>query len=184
MHALVIICFCWHSLYKILQDVEDLRLTAMQHTYLSPHLETYVMNLFLAVRHHSSLEASLLSMRCTQDMEDFVRSARILFGSPGPLPDMPQTSLEFTVQSPEQIPMSLYAEFSCTERDVARVFAGVLAHRLSVQQPVDGPLHSLVLPAVDTSNLLEDKEGHVKPDGLDSTAPTVHSILAGILHSI
>lgn len=145
------------------------------------------MNLFLAVRHHSHLDGSLLSVQCTHDMEDFVRSACVLFGSSIPFHDLP---LAISQTQMSYLPSSLLQEedqilFPCTEKDVARIFAGVLAHRLAVQQPLDGPLRSFILSSVDYTD-------SVPPDDLqDRTAAnskpavlTVHGILAGILRTV
>ena len=38
--------------------------------------------------------------------------------------------------------------WSCTEKDVARVLAGVVGHRLNVRDPREGPLRSAIMPAV------------------------------------
>lgn len=126
------------------------------------------MNLLLATRHHSHLHSSLLSARCTYDIELFIRAARILFG---PSPNTSESSAD-------------QGAASCTERDVTRVFAGVVAHRLSVQSPYLGPLTSLVSTAVDVSSPKEDSLIGVPAVGLEESRATVHSILAGILHSI
>lgn len=144
------------------------------------------MNLFLAVRHHSHLQGSLLSTQCTHDMEDFVRSACILFGSSIAPPD-PNASI-YNVEKPySSAPVLVEGPpmLSCTEKDVARVFAGVLAHRLAVQQPQDGPLHSLLISSVDTTEHvpleISNNAGAVPAK---AGAVTVHSILAGILHTV
>lgn len=120
-------------------------------------------------------------------MEDFVRSACVLFGSSIPLPDLP---LAISQAQNSYLPSSLPQEedrilFPCTEKDVARIFAGVLAHRLAVQLPQDGPLRSFLLSSVDYTDSVSPED--VKDRTTATSKPailTVHSILAGILRTV
>ncbi|TFK44160.1 hypothetical protein BDQ12DRAFT_672494 [Crucibulum laeve] len=51
-------------------------------TYLSPVLQLYLSDLFSATRHHSQLEATLLSTRATNDAEDLARASRVIGNDP------------------------------------------------------------------------------------------------------
>lgn len=118
------------------------------------------------MRHHAHLEGSLLTVKCGEDMVHFVSAARVLFGS-----GMGAGSNCSRVDN----------VLSCSEKDVTRVFAGILAHRLSVQAPPNGPFHSLSHTAVleiadtETSALLGTQEESVM---------TVYGVLAAVLHSV
>lgn len=176
------------------QDIEELRSLANTRTYVSRHLDTYIMNLLLAARHHSHLEGTLLSARCTHDMEDFICSACILFNLPLTSPDFPRhdkTGKNATALQTEPYAFSRGnsaqhsanmspAVYSCTEKDVGRVFAGVLAHRLATCSPIEGPLRSIFFTAVDVL----DPSGDAKAVQHEEDAISVFSILAGILQSV
>jgi hypothetical protein len=166
-------------------------------SYISPHLDTYIMNLLFATRHHSHLEGTLLSARCTRDMEDFIRSAHILFNLPYASYDFKQnnetnengaTSQKElsgdTILSGHNAPHSADRSptfYSCTERDVDRVFAGVLAHRIAVRSPIEGPLRSMFLTATDVPDA-PDEGAEAATHNEDVI--TVYSVLAGILRSV
>lgn len=172
------------------QDIEELRSLANSRTFISPRLDTYIMNLLLATRYHSRLEGTLLGARCTRDVEDFVRSACVLFNVPSTLPDYQRNASKngalLREGSSGDAGLSGHhgqhfadispVGYSCTEKDVARVFAGVLAHRLAVRSPIEGPLRSIFLAAVDDP---EHPDGGGKEDIM-----SVHSVLAGILRTV
>ena len=155
------------------------------------------MNLLFAARHHSHLEGVLLSARCTRDMEDFIRTACVLFNVPyaphgfklnnetnGNDTMSQKKSPEDAVPSghrPKYSADLLPTVYSCTEKDVDRVFAGVLAHRLAVRSPIEGPLRSMLLTAADVPGALVESAKATPPN---DDATTVYSVLAGILRSV
>lgn len=132
---------------------------------VSPHLQVYIQNLLSAARHHPLLQGTLISARCAQDLEDFTRVARVIFGSQAP-----------TTASGKRL-----TTLDCTESDVTRVFASVVGHRLATRRQVCGPLGSMVRTAV----LLPD-ENDITPKGLEDIQPkeTVNSVLAEILGKV
>jgi hypothetical protein len=69
-------------MWPSIKDIEELRSLANARTYTYPHLDTYIMNLPFATRHHCHLEGTLHSAHYTRDMGDFICSAHILFKLP------------------------------------------------------------------------------------------------------
>ena len=127
------------------------------------HLQRYIANILTAARHHPSLQGSLISARCTVDMDDFVRASRVVFGPsfvPARIPPEEERS----------------QTLDCCEKDVARVMAGVLGHRLAVRRQMDGLLGSMVRTAVTV-------DGRPEPSDVPSRE-TVNGVLAEILSRV
>lgn len=141
------------------QELDYLRSLCTK-AHVSTHLEIYMSNLLTAARHHPSLQGTLLSARCVGNLTDFVRASRVVFG-----PSIDSSRME---QEPSD------EGIDCSEKDVSRVLAGVLGHRLAVRQQTDGPMGSMVRTAVSLDGQTRDK---------DSTPyhESINSVLSGIL---
>jgi len=146
-----------------LDELDGLRTLAAQQTHISIHLQRYIANLLTATRHHPSLRGSLVSARCVGDIDDFVRASRVVFG-PSFIP----------LRTPvgEEKPQTL----DCSEKDVARVMAGVLGHRLSARRHIDGLLGAMVRTAVTVDGQPEPRDAPPRE--------TVNSTLAQILSQV
>ncbi|KAF8320809.1 hypothetical protein DL93DRAFT_2152696 [Clavulina sp. PMI_390] len=171
--------FALHS-YAIIpnKDIALLHHIATTSSHISPHLDTYINNLLLAVRHHPQLQGSMLGAQCSNDLESFVHASSVLFVSL-------QSGMQEEINSEITVPSSntplpstadLPSHISCTEKDVGRVFAGILAHRVAVQMPADGPLHSELTGAVDSPDL-EDLHDTKFTGILTNQAPVIKIVL-------
>ncbi len=116
----------------------------------------------------------MISAHCAQDLEDFTRVARVIFGSQAPSKGSDQI---VSLRSGKLPPNTL----DCVEMDVARVFASVVGHRLATRRQVCGPLSSMVRTAV----FLPD-ENDMTRQGLEDIQPkeTINSVLAEILGKV
>ncbi|KAF8332841.1 uncharacterized protein EI90DRAFT_3154145 [Cantharellus anzutake] len=157
------------------KDFSPVILEDSPRTFVSQHLRIYIQNLLSATRHHPSLQGTSISARCAQDLELFTRIARVIFGNEARGSELGQVSS--SVRS-EKLP---HRTLDCTEKDVVRVFASVVGHRLTARRQTRGPLGSMVRTSV-----LPPQEYDLARQQVDDVQPkeTVNGILAEILAGV
>jgi len=121
---------------------------------MSDNVSLYISNLLSSIRYHPQLDASLVTSRCSKDINEFTKASFVLAGSTIEL------GMDDSDDENDAVPERRKV---LSPDDVKRVIKHVIAHRLSVRDGVhEEVLGSLVSTAIDKSRLDVEQRRPIK----------------------
>lgn len=111
---------------------------------MSDHVSLYISNLLSSIRYHPQLDASLITSRCSRDINEFTKASFVLSGS----------SVELSEDISDDESSMPERRKILTPDDVKRVIKHVVSHRVQVREGVHSEvLGSLLCTAINKSRL-------------------------------